>query len=807
MIEGLSEKEVFERRKKYGQNIFPQKEKVQSFQILISQFKNPLIYILLFVGFISLIFKEFFDFGLIIVVVILNIAMGFFQEYNAKKTLIALKSILKPKATVIREGEKKEIEIKDLVPGDIVVLIGGDKVPADGKLIEGEILVSEAVLTGEEEAILKNSEETPALFMGSQVLSGKGIMEVTKIGTETEIGKIGKTLAEIKEEKTPLQQKMEKLSKSLAQIILVVCFFIFLSQIFQKGELLKSFEIAIVLAVAAIPAALPVALTLILALGMRRILKKKGLAKSLFTVETLGSISVICTDKTGTLTEGKMKIVKTYFLNEEKAILGMILNNEQKSSLEIALWNFAKENKKEFKKLLKISREIYEEPFDSQTKYMMSIQEVGNKKIAFLNGAPEVILKFCKNSSSEKRKISEKLDNFAREGLRVVGLAFKEEGNLKEKREFLFSGLIGILDPLRKEAKEMIERAQKAKIKVKIVTGDYRKTAEKIAQQLGFKIEGKNIMESSELEKISKEELKERIDDIILFTRVTPHQKRKIVDCLQEKGEVVAMTGDGVNDALALKEADVGVVVGTGTEVAKEAGDLVLLDNNFKTIIAACEEGRSIFTNIKKTVGYMLSNSFLEISVIFLAGILKLPPPLTIVQILWLHLICDGPPDLTFAFEPKEKDLMERKPIDVRKEPVLDKSLLSLMGIVTIFVTLLAIPLYWYFGIKNQNLTLGRTLVFATLASIDLIYILSFKNLRKTIPKMENFLQNKFLFFSIMYGFLLLFVAIYIPFFNKILGTSTLTWWHWILVFGIGIATTLILEISKSLHKSFKNND
>jgi Ca2+-transporting ATPase len=795
-LEGLSEKEVLERRKKYGENLILEKERLKVFSIFISQFKNPLIYILLFVGAVSLIFGEFFDFLLVILVVILNVLMGFFQEYNAKKTLYALRKIIKPMAMVIREGQRKLVEAKGLVPGDLVVLISGDKIPADGKLIQGEILVSEAILTGEEEGIIKR--EGDKVFMGTTVLSGKGIMEVEKIGRETEFGKIGKALVEIDEGKTPLQKKLEDLSKRLAVIVLIICFLIFLSQILTGGEIYRAFKTSIVLAVAAIPEALPVIITVVLALGMKRILKKQGLVKTLLATEVLGSTSVICLDKTGTLTEGKMKVVKSEFENKEDALKVMLLNNEERTSLEVALFNFAKENLREnAEKILKEGREIFEEPFDSAKKYSISIWEIEGKKVSLLTGAPEMVFDFCQIDEEKKKKYLKILDGWAEEGLRVLAFAKKENGNLKEKKDFEFLGIVGISDPVRKEARELIEIAKKAGISVKIVTGDYRKTAERVAKSLGLEVRPENIMESEELERISKEELKEKIDKIVLFTRVLPHQKRKIVDVFQEKGEVVAMTGDGVNDALALKEADIGITVGEATEVAKEAADLILLDSNFKTIISACEEGRLILSNIKKSVGYVLSNSFLEIAVLFLAGILKLPPPLTIPQILYLHLICDGPPDLIFAFEPKEKDLMERKPIDIRKEPILDQLLITLILSITVFVSLVSTLLFYNFGIKGENLKLASTLVFATLGAIDLIYVASYKNLRKPIIKTENFFENKFLFLAILYGFLLLFFAIYFPPLQKVLNTVPLKLWHWGIVFGIGILTTLLLEFLK----------
>ena len=795
---GLSEAEVLERQKKYGKNLIEERERLDAFLIFKNQFKNPLIYILFFVSLFSLFFKEIFEFFLILAVVFLNSLMGFFQEYKAKKTLFALKKILKPLAMVIREGRKKVIEAKDLVPGDLVVLISGDRVPADGKLIQGEILLSEAILTGEEEGVLK--KEGDKVFMGTNVLSGKGVMQVEKIGEQTEVGKIGKSLVEIKEGKTPLQEKMEDLSKKLALFILIVCFFIFLFQILMNGHILEALKISVVLVIAAIPEAMPVIITLILTLGMAKILKNKGLVKSLLAAEILGSTSVICLDKTGTLTEGKMKVEKIVFEEKEGLLFCMLLNNEEKTSLEVALSKFAKENLKEKgEKILKEGKEIFEEPFDSEKKYSLSLWKIEGKEISFLTGAPEIVFNFCSLSKEQKEKYSQILDQWASEGLRVIAFAKKERGNLKEKKDFQFLGLAGILDPVRKEAKEMIRVAKEAGIKVKIVTGDHLKTAQRVAKILGFHLSSENIMEASSLEKISKEELKRKIDDVVLFSRILPHQKRKIVEILKEKGEVVAMTGDGVNDALALKEADIGIAVGEASEVAKEAADLILLDSNFKTIILACQEGRKILSNIKKSIAYVLSNSFLEIGVLFLAGILKFPSPLNILQILYLHFICDGPPGLVFAFEPKEKGLMKKKPIDIKKESLFDNFLLSLIFLITIFVSFVLIFFFYFFGVKNNDFQLASTLVFATLGSVNFIYLFAFKNLRKPIIKTENFFGNKFMFLAMIYGFLLLFLAVYFPPLQKFLKTVPLKFWHWVIVFSIGFLTTILLEILKAV--------
>lgn len=808
---GLSEKQVLELRKKFGENVIPFNEEATWFSILFSQFRSPLIYIVTFCGLLSLVFKEYFDALLITFVVIVNVLMGFFQEYNAKKTLTALRKILKPKTIVIRDGQRKEAEVKELVPGDLIVLGSGDRIPADGKLIEGvNLLVNEAILTGEEEAVIKTEKEgNDILFMGTTVISGRGVMETIKTGKETEMGKIGKSLAEIKEEKTPLQIKLEIFAKNLTFIILLVSLLIFIFGVFYKENIFEMFKMAVILSIAAIPEGLPIAITVILALGMRRILKRNGLVKTLLSIETLGSTSVICTDKTGTLTEGKMKVVKTDFLDRGKSLFALTLNNEQRTSLEVAIWEYVK-NEKEFdpQEIFDKTKRIYEEPFDSEKKHSMTINELEGREVAFLMGAPEIIISFCQILDEEKKKVLEEIEKWGDQGLRVLGAAFKEKGDLKEKKDFSWLSLIGIADPIRKEAKEAILTAQKAGIKVKIVTGDYRKTAERVAKNLGFKLEPKNILEGRELEVIPENELKKRIDDIILFTRVTPHQKQKIIKVLQEKGEIVAMTGDGVNDAPALKKANIGVAVGTASDVAKEAADLILLDNNFKTIVAACEEGRLIFSNIKKAVGYALSNSFAEIALIFGAILLGLPSPLTVVQILWIHLICDGPPDIILAFEPREKSLMAENPKNIKKEEILDGFTKFLILVISLTAGILSLLLFWHYGIKEENLNFGRTIAFATIASIDLIYVFAYKNLKKPIIKTENFFQNKFMFFGVAYGFLLLFLAIYLPSLNKALGTIPLKPLHWLLIFGIALFITLIVELIKFFSNlSFKKRN
>jgi len=414
-------------------------------------------------------------------------------------------------------------------------------------------------------------------------------------------------------------------------------------------------------------------------------------------------------------------------------------------------------------------------------------------------GAPEILLSFCTISAAKKKIVLAEIEKLASRGLKVLGSAVKESGDLKIKKDFLWNGLCGIEDPLRVDARETIQKAIESGIKIKMVTGDYQKTAEEIGRQLGFEISESNSIDGDELEKLSEKELTRRVEKIIIFSRITPSQKLRIVNALQKNGEIVAMTGDGVNDAPALKKADIGVVMGSGTEVAKEAADLILLDGNFKTIVSAVEEGRRIFTNLKKVVAYVLSNSFVEIFLILGATILRIPAPLTIVQILWVHLICDGPPDIALGFEPKEFDLMKQRPQAIKKEKILPTRMRNIIVVISLLVGGLSLFIFYYYSIILNNLDLARSMVFATVATVDLIYVFAFKNLKRPIIKTEKFFKNKVLFLSVIYGFGLVFMGIYIPVFNKILGTVPLNLDQWLIVGGVGIIATLIVDLSKFL--------
>lgn len=798
--EGLTDNQVEVLRGKHGLNVLSEEKPFSALIILFDQFKSPLIYLLFGAIIFSLLFNESLDALLIVAVIILNVVMGFFQEYHAQRTLEALKKIVKPQATVLRNGERKVVVTSELVPGDIVFLGSGDSVPADGRLIEGNrLLVNEAILTGESEAVEKSKKEKQnLLFMGTTVVAGRCTMEVERTGTGTEIGKIGKSIETIKDVQTPLQKKLNDFSRTLLFVIVAVSVVIYFVGSFYNLEWTELLRYAVILSVAAIPEGLPIAVTVILSLGMRRILRKKGLVKRLISIETLGAASVICTDKTGTLTEGVMKVVETDFKEEKFALRGLLALNTQRTSLEVAVWEYLKsfygKRLEEAKEEIEIIDEV---PFESENKYAMASARFESKIYTFAVGAPEIVVKFCSSGKKVNDKILDRFDYWTKKGLRVVGLCYKK-GEGKSNTGFIWLGLIGIQDPVRPTVEQSIARARNAGIDIKIVTGDYFQTALSVANQIGLNITKENVMEGAELEKISPESLRKQIKNLVLFSRVSPHQKLKIVEALQANGEVVAMTGDGVNDAPALKKANIGIAVGSATDVAKESSDLILLDNNFRTIVASIEEGRIIYSNIKKVVAYVLSNSFAEIVLIMGAIVIGAPLPLTIAQILFIHLVCDGPPDIVLGFEPGEEGIMEEKPRKLHDEKILELPMLVLIILISLTAGIAALWAFEFF-LNGGNEMLARTIALGVIGSIDLTYIFSYKNLRVPLFRMKNFFDNKFLIASVIYGFTLVFLGIYHPFFNQVLGTTPLSLKHWFPIITASVVTIFWVELVKYL--------
>jgi len=859
---GLEEKEVNDRVDKYGFNILATTKKFSSFQVLFNQFKSALVYILVIAGFISLAFGEYIDASVIFAAVLLNVVVGFVQEYKANESLEKLNKVIKQKTLVIRDGKEFEIEAKYLVPGDIILLKAGDRVPADIRLIESNNLqINEASLTGEswpvkkENKILKKgvvlAERNNMTFMGTLVVEGIGQGIVVNTGLETEIGHITSLLKETKEEKTPLQEKLDKFAQNITKIVVFAALLIFILGIIQNHPWDHMFTLAIAVAVSAIPEGLLIGMTMILTVGMQRILKSKGLVRKLISAETLGSTTLICTDKTGTLTEGEMRVVRLSTANYQLDLLADSFrdikdNKEVDRLMEIALLcndaviqNIGEAYEDlEFigsptEKALLISSASYlkleetkkkyerkgEIPFDSLRKYMVTRHKLNKSQdIIFIKGAPEKILKYSSHYLKDSKKVhltdtsikyyKSQYDKLSKEGLRILSGAYKivsntvEDIEINDKLEdFIFVGIWGLSDPLRPEIKRTLEETEKAGIKTIIITGDNKYTTKRIAEDLGFPIDDESIMTGDELLKIDDKELEKIITKIKIYARVTPSDKLRIVQAWQNRGEVVAMTGDGVNDAPAIKAADIGVVVSNASDVAKETADLILLDSNFTTIVKSIGWGRVIFANIRKVILYLLSDSFSEVIIVLGSLLVGLPFPLLISQILWINLVSDGLPNLALTMEPGEKDIMSK---DYQKD---NKKLLGVEGriliaIISIVTGISSLFIFYYFWKKTGDEELARTVTFTVLGIDTLLYVFSIRNLRVNILKSNPF-RNIYLNFAILGGLILQLIAIYLPFFNRVLGTVPLYWNEWKVMLLFVLLVILMIEIIKYLFNKY----
>jgi len=804
--QGLTSEEAQNRLEKFGPNELAKPREFSEIKLFLFQFKSPLIYVLVFAGIVTLFLRDFTDSIVIFAAVFLNTILGFYQERKAQKALAALRSLLAPKAKVIRDGKQQEIEATEVVPGDLVILTIGTRVPADGVLVEAtDFSVNEAILTGESMPIHKKArsdinkaKKENQVFMGTTITTGIGKIVVAETGMETEMGKIGKRVREVEEEKTPLQVQLGRLAKILAIAVGAITLIIFLfGELLGYGPL-EMFTISVAIAVAAIPEGLVVTLTVILALGMQRILKRKAIVRKLVAAETLGSVSVIAADKTGTLTEGKLRVVKDDFTNRKLGIKAAILCNDMRDPLEVAMLNWAEEKGGKSREIRERYPRLDEIPFSPKYKYIATL----HPDLLFISGAPEVILSRCKAQNAKEWQ--KKFDEYGRKGYRIVGFGYKRIKGEKRKikdadlKDFEWLGILAYEDPVREGVETALKECQKAGIDVKVITGDYLSTAVAVMKQLGFKLDPKTqVIEGEELEKISGKELTKRVAEVVLFARTNPEQKLKIVQALKEKGEVVAMTGDGVNDAPALAKADIGIVVGEASDVAKETADMVLLDSNFATIVHAVEEGRTIFENIKKVVLYLLSDSFTEVILIGGSLLLRLPLPLTAAQILWVNLIEDSLPSIALAFEPEEKEVMVEPPRP-RNQPILDLEMKTLIFIIGVFTDLVLFGLYFLLLRGLFHLHFIRTVIFAALAIDSLFYVFACRSLRKTIFQRNPF-GNRALNIAVFISLLSLLAAIYLPFIQTFLKTHPLGLQEWLLILGLGIFEILMIEITKWL--------
>lgn len=801
---GLSSKEAQKKLEQFGRNLLPEKPPQSSISILLSQLKSPLVYILLAACIVTLFLGDYSDALIIAIAVFINTILGYFQEKRAGEALSALKKLVNHQAEVIRDGESKKVSADELVPDDIVILRTGYKVPADGILLwVNRLSIDESALTGESVPVEKH--EKSEVSMGTIVSSGSAMMHVTKTGADTQIGEIAKEVQESHED-TPLMRQLSKFSKSLSIVVLVLTSAVFGIGILTGRPLLEMFSTSVALSVSAIPEGLLVGLTVVLAIGMQRIVKRKGLVRRLASAETLGSVTTICLDKTGTLTEGKMSVIGSYG-DVEKLALQMIIANDRDDDIVIAGHQWATNKLKVKSAKLKVEgtgERIDTLPFSSEERFFAALHAGESANTLFVNGAPDYILNWSTLSKSEKKKQEKLITELTSKGYRLLGLASKEVSkeiqkikNKDVKKGLTFHGILAFTDPVRIGVADSLAKAQKAGIKLLVITGDYSQTALSVMKELKLEVSLEEVITGQELSELSVSELSERLSSVKLFARTTPQQKLKIVEALRNRGEVVAMMGDGVNDAPALTKADIGIVVGSATDVARESADLVLLDSKFETVIAAIEEGRGMYSNVQKMILYLMSTAFNEIIAVFGAIALGLPLPVTAAQILWINVVSDSLPNMSLTVEPKYSKIMSEKPRS-SKTMLLTKWMQILIGIVSIISGLSALILFVYVYTTTGDEVLARSVCFFALGINSLIYIFSIRTLLRPFYA-EGFFANKWLVGSVFIGLVLQilpFVSSRLrSFFDLTIPSSS----YWILIGSSTIAVFILIEVIKYL--------
>jgi len=869
---GLSVSEAASRQKKYGGNIFEEEKQITLGDRVLSQLKNPLVIILLAAGIATFFLREYADTVVIFLAFSINIIIGVAQENRAGKAFEKLLLSQEKYATVIREGEKRVVLASDIVPGDIIEVSSGSYIPADARIIkEHELSVNESALTGEWVSVSKNTEmisgEVPVtdqnnmIWMGTLATGGTAKAVVVGIGNNTQVGAIAKSLIEVKDETTPLQKSIQNLARFLTYLILGIIVVIFAIGITNEHTILEMLLLSIAVAVAAMPQGLPAAMTVVLALGMESILKKGGLVRNLLAAETLGSTTVILTDKTGTLTMAEMRVAEIATLNSVKKLddktaipresrlhaydddgdvlkMAMLASDAFVEGVEKPLSEWVVRGRPVERAiilagldsgfhrsdLLKTYPQIDFLPFDSSRRMAASLHDLEGRKQnrVYVTGAPEFILEHAgyvyvngkakKITDTEKFLLSSIQEQKSAGGMRLIAVGYKdtakdkiifEEDHLKKGGmsldNLVFGGFLVLHDPLREDVKEAIKTAKEAGTRVVMLTGDNPVTALKIATEAGIApTNARRAITGSEIEDMGDNKLLKMIKTHYVFARVLPHQKLRIARILKADGEIVAMTGDGINDAPALRNADIGIALNSGTEVAKESSDLILLNNSFSIIIKAIEEGRRILDNLKKIVAYLLSTSFSEIIIVSAALIAGTPIPLLPTQILWTNIVEEGFMNFSFAFEPKEKDLMKRNPRDVAMKNILTPNLKKLIILIAGVTGIILVALYFsllYLGVSEEEM---RTLMFIAVSVDSIFFAFSIKNLHKPIWKID-LLSNKYLIVALFLSMMMLILAITVPALQTLLSIAPLSQITFLALVLLGLINLAVIETAKYL--------
>lgn len=846
----LTDQQVAEHQKEYGMNELTEGKKKSTLQIFLEQYKDFLVIILICAAIISGFLGDVESAAVILIVITINAILGTVQTVKAEQSLASLKQLSSPMAKVLRNGQIAKIPSREVTVGDEVILEAGDQIPADGRILESASMkVDESALTGEslavekEETILEDKvplgDQKNMVFSGSFVTYGRGSFLVTAVGMKTEVGKIASLLKNTSEKKTPLQVNLDQFGQKLSIIIIVFCAVLFGINVWQEKPIGDAFMFAVALAVAAIPEALSSIVTIVLSFGTRKMAKEGAIIRKLQAVEGLGSVSVICSDKTGTLTQNKMTVEHYYVENkcysadvlkkenpaQNQLLTASILCSDAKvldgkdfgDPTETALIHMGNKMQVSADEIREKYPRISEVPFDSDRKLMSTLHDLDSGRTMITKGAIDVLLdrvtgiqkdgKVCPFTEEDREEIEKQNQFFSENGLRVLAFAYKkmdgvEEISPEDEKDYIFLGLISMMDPPREESRMAVEECIKAGMKPVMITGDHKVTAAAIAKRIGILKDEKEACEGMEIDALSDEELQDFVENISVYARVSPEHKIRIVKAWQEKGNIVAMTGDGVNDAPALKQADIGVAMGiTGTEVSKDASSMVLTDDNFATIIKAVENGRNVYENIKHSIQFLLSGNFGGILAVLYASVRALPVPFAPVHLLFINLLTDSLPAIALGLEPHTKKVMERKPRPMN-ESILTKDFLIRIGTEGLVIAFMTMTAYMLGYGSSHNTLLAQTMAFATLCTSRLVHGYNSKS-NSPVIFTNRFFNNVYLAGAFLIGLVLITAVVMIPGLHDIFKVQTLQFSQLMMVYGLALLNLPVIQLLKAVTRKW----